>query len=536
MVNNIAMKIQVFYLKKSLKHKVISMIFLLSCVIIFSSHSFYNPLNLTAETNPRPYVEYIFLNGTIITLDNSNTIAEAIAISQGKIVAVGNSEDILNNYETPGATTYDLEGRAIMPGIIDGHTHLIGSIFWYGYETLASGQQIAMSYGYTTLNEKSIDEGQVSILQTAEENGTLRMRLNLFPIHNYSFLDSNNETIIVERFWPTNDPILDPNKKVRVPGIKIYADGYTGSRGLPAMTIPYTQDMLDMWRGYDPYGDLYFNQSALNATVKAIHDKGFSVAFHVMGDWGIDTVLNAIEYALAGADNDIARHQLEHNSFIREDQIAKAKSLNTVHSIRGYFPTYLQKDYETIYPDEWEEWTINRYSLPSESIHSYLETDFTWSTNNYVNDWRSMNINPFLHMWSLVTKEAIDINGTLHTPDPWIAEHLLTREQALRLMTIEGAYAVKMENYIGTLEVDKYADLIITTDNPLTCPDDDIRNIETLLTMINGTIEYQWSGFDFPKPFSRTDTTGLFGFEITIPFTAIISLILITKKYSKKSK
>jgi predicted amidohydrolase YtcJ len=472
-------------------------------------------------------VDYIFANANVITIDGSNSIKEAIAISSGEIIAVGDTNSILGNYTTEGDTTYNLNGLTVMPGIIDGHTHLIGSLFWGGYETLAGGQQIAMAFGYTTLNEKSIDEGQVEILQETEANGTLRMRLNLFPIHNLAFLDHNNETIILERYWPTNNPILDHNKKVRVPGIKIYADGAGGQRGLPAMTIPYNQQMMDEWGGKDPYGELYFNQTALNATVDAIHDKGFSVAFHAMGDRAIDTVLTAIEYALNGSTNDPYRHQIEHSSFLRPDQITKAKNLRTVHSIRGYFPTYYQDDYEAIFYTEWLDWNLNRYSLPSEGVHSYLETDFSMERYDFDDKWYSRTIRPFVHMWGLVTKKALNSSGHLHLPDPWVAEHLLTREQALRLMTIDGAYAVKQEDYLGSLEVGKLADLIVLTDDPLTCPEDDIKDIEVMLTMIDGNVEYLWSSHTFPEIWSGT-TTNQFGFQSGLIIgSSLMTLIVV---------
>ncbi|NHJ32310.1 MAG: amidohydrolase family protein [Asgard group archaeon] len=525
------------HFRKLLNRKFVAKLILIMTFTILLLPLTNNPVKLESAA-PRPIVDYIFINGNIITVNQTNSIAEAIAIANGKILAVGDSEEILGNFETEGETTYDLEGRTIMPGIIDGHTHLIGSIFWGGYETLAGGQQLAMAFGYTTLNEKSIDEGQVETLQEAETNGTLRMRLNLFPIHNLASLDHNNETVILERFWPTNNPILDHHKKVRVPGIKIYADGAGGGpRGLPAMTIPYTEQMLNDWNGMDPYGELYINQTALNATVDAIHDKGFSVAFHTMGDRGIDTVLTAIEYALNGSTNDAFRHQIEHSSFLRPDQITRAKNIRTIHSIRGYFPTYWQEDYEAGFHVEWLDWNLNRYSLPGEGVHSYLETDFTFANYDFDDKWSSRTIRPFVHMWGLVTKKALNSSGHLHLPDPWIAEHLLTREQALKLMTIDGAYAVKQEDYLGSLEVDKYADLIVLTDDPLTCPEDGIKDIEVMLTMINGSIEYLWSSHDFPKIYTRTDTTGPLGLDsitFLIGSIPILTSILLFGRRKKR--
>ncbi|MCG3221137.1 MAG: amidohydrolase family protein [Candidatus Heimdallarchaeota archaeon] len=456
-----------------------------------------------ADSNPS-IVDFIFCNGNIITIDEDNPQVQAIAIDEGSIVGLGSTETILQNFNTENDTTYDLDGRTIMPGIIDGHSHYMASLFWIGERnTIYDSQSIALAYGYTTLNEKSVDHGELAWFQSAEQNGTLRLRVNAFLIYNFAWLE-NNESVIVGGWEETIDqPVLDPSRKLRIPGFKIYADGASGDRGFPAMSEPYPQEMIDAWGIINPYGDLYFNQTELNSIVDSFHDDGFSVAFHAMGDRATETVLNSIDYALNGMDNDVARHQLEHNSFIREDLIAQALSLNTIHSVRGYFPTYWQQDYEASYSPEWLERTVNRYSLPGEGLHSYLETDFGFLGGYDEDNWsRSSNIKPFLHLWGLVTRKAIDVNGTIHSPDPWLAEHQITVEQALRMMTIEGAYAVKQENYIGSLEIGKYADLIVIDDDPLTMNPDDLKDINVLLTMVDGNIEFLWSSHTFPTTYN----------------------------------
>ncbi len=480
--------------------------FSLICVFLIIIAPFTVLSSTINQTNPT-IVDYIYCNSNIITIDDSNTIFEAIAIKDGIIVALGSNEDILSNYEAINNQCYNLEGRTIMPGIIDGHTHYMASLFWLGdTANIYDAQNLALSHGYTTLNEKSVDGGELAWFQEAEQNDNLRLRVNCFLIYNYAFLDENNETILVDHWPPDMVPVLDNHLKLRIPGIKFYTDGAGGNRGHPAMTIAYSQEMIDAWGARDPYGNLYFNQTVLNATVDAIHDRGFICAFHSMGDRAIQTVLNSLEYALNGSTDEYARHQIEHNSFIRGDLITKSQNLDTVHSIRGYFPTYWQKEYEELFNSTWQAWYMNRYSLPGLEIHSYLETDFTWNGFDPDNLSHTRNINPFLHLWGLVTRKAIDENGTIHEPDPWTSNHTITVEQALRMMTIEGAYAVKQEDYIGSLEVGKYADMIILTADPLTINPDDLKDIEVMLTMIDGKIEYMIASHSFPLPYNPPTT------------------------------
>lgn len=68
--------------------------------------------------------DYILTNGIIHTMDSAGTIAQAIAVQDGKVVAVGRSEDILFEYSTD--SVWDLKGKPVFPGWIDGHCHFVG--------------------------------------------------------------------------------------------------------------------------------------------------------------------------------------------------------------------------------------------------------------------------------------------------------------------------------------------------------------------------------------------------------------------------
>jgi len=72
---------------------------------------------------PPPQIEKIFVNGYIITMDEDNNDVEALAIGQGKILAIGTTEEIMNSY--PDVEMVDLNGKTIMPGIIESHGHLL---------------------------------------------------------------------------------------------------------------------------------------------------------------------------------------------------------------------------------------------------------------------------------------------------------------------------------------------------------------------------------------------------------------------------
>ena len=77
-----------------------------------------------ASASDKPYADIIFWNGKIITVDQNFSLAEAIAIRNGEILAVGKNKDIF--YLRDDSTrVIDLKGHAVIPGLIEGHAHPI---------------------------------------------------------------------------------------------------------------------------------------------------------------------------------------------------------------------------------------------------------------------------------------------------------------------------------------------------------------------------------------------------------------------------
>jgi hypothetical protein len=106
-------------------------------------------------------------------------------------------------------------------------------------------------------------------------------------------------------------------------------------------------------------------------------------------------------------------------------------------------------------------------------------------------------------------------------------------------MTYEGAYAVKQEDYIGTVELGKFADLIILTGDPLTVDPNDLWELEVLLTMVGGKIEYQSNQFTLLE--DQADEETIFNIPGYNPIVLIgiflcVSAILIIPTMEKKIK
>lgn len=433
--------------------------------------------------------DLIFHSGTIMTMEVGNPIAEAIAIRGDRILAVGTDEEIL---DMVGANTQlvDLDGQTLLPGFADGHTHILAFPGRMGL-SLDEAQDVALRQGFTSLTEMWADNGYLQELLDAEADGRLRLRVNVFPIYNEGILDNGNK-VIVRAWHPENDPILGSDRMLRIPGIKFFVDGAgVPGRGCPAMSQPYdasttSQEWFQQICGSE-YGDLYWSQEELNQAVAEVQAEGFRAAFHAMGDQAIETALNAIEYSLDGQSNRQIRHQIQHSSLLRPDQLDRYVSMGLLASVRGYFNTCDQDDYSS-------EWAANRYAFPGSGVHAYLETDFGWTADP--DDPLALRIsNPMIHLYGLVTHQQIRSDGAC-LPAPWLAQHEITVEQALRMMTYEPAYAVSQEDVLGTLEPGKYADLIILSDNPAAVDPSTLKDLGVWMTMVAGQVEYCASGHE----------------------------------------
>src|SRR5438067_1688300 len=84
--------------------------------------------------------------------------------------------------------------------------------------------------------------------------------------------------------------------------------------------------------------------------------------------------------------------------------------------------------------------------------------------------------NPFFGMWMAITRRMAD--GTVLG-----ADQVVTREEALRMWTLSGAWLTFEEKLKGSIEPGKLADLVVVSTDFLTCPIDDIKDIEALLTV-----------------------------------------------------
>ena len=447
----------------------------------------------TSSSTPESVIiqpaDVIFHNGIILTIEASQPQAQAVAIQGNKILAVGSDADILT-LQGPDTVLIDLQGKTLMPGFNESHTHYIQNS-WQAGKSFEEMMENLVRFGLTSETEMHGNNEFIDTMLAAEQDNKVTVRVNIFAQYNYSYL-VNDKTVIDPAWYLDNPPILDPARMVRIPGVKFFVDGAgTPSRGCPYDSFPFPSTVTDAWPDVwescrTPYGDLYLDEAQLTSALQIVQDRGYRASFHVMGDASATITLNAIETVLDGRPNSIYRHQIQHSSLLSPEQVQRYLQLDIISNVPGMFNTCDADTYLPIYGEEYYQWSVNRYNLVDLGAHM-----------SAIGDWLEGDVNllnPFRRLYGLVTMRQWPIGGSVCKPPEWISKHKIEVARALEMLTIEPAYAVSMEDYIGSIRPGKFADLIVISDNPLTVDPDQLIDLQVWMTMINGKVEYCAAG------------------------------------------
>lgn len=147
------------------------------------------PLKTAAQTNigisnPHSNQTIILHNANVITLDNQIPSAQAIAITDNLISAVGTDAEILA-LQAAGTKLVDLEGKTVIPGLIQAHDHMLQQGYHgAGLEGLVAATQRMAANGYTTVCQAYSSEDFISTAQELAQNDKLAVRINFYLPYN----------------------------------------------------------------------------------------------------------------------------------------------------------------------------------------------------------------------------------------------------------------------------------------------------------------------------------------------------------------
>lgn len=246
--------------------------------------------------------------------------------------------------------------------------------------------------------------------------------------------------------------------------LKLWMDGAMGSRGA-ALLKPYCDDLKNE-------GLLLWEEEDLHIILEEAKTKGFQVAIHAIGDKANQKVLDA--YERIGVKG--LRWRIEHAQQLSQSDIQRFAELEVIAAMQ---PLHLIEDMN------WIEERLGKERVESGAFvwKSLLESGAIVVGGS---DAPVVDFNPLWGIFAAITRQ--DFNQS--PPEGWYPDQKVTRYAALKMYTIDAAYACFSENELGSLTKGKLADLVVLPENVLTCPPKALLDMHVLYTFVNGKMQY----------------------------------------------
>ena len=548
--------------------------------------------------------DLIVHHAKVVTVDGRFSIAEAVAIRNGRIIEVGSDAEALR-YHGPKTRLIDAEGNVVLPGLYDSHVHLVDASTselagplpelrsledaFNHIRARASatpeGQWIVLRYAFPTrlkdarfptraeldaaapkhpvlyhagpagiVNSKALEisgitrdtphppAGQiVKDPKTGEPTGMLRNAYGalkglppppasgspdvqraavkkLLALYNAqgitSVADRDGERDIVDycltlrkageltcrvniarSFDPSGtrpeiakrlDALPGPDGRggptgagdewVRIGPIKLYMDGGM-LNGSAWMREPWPPGPTYQVVEPDYHGLRFLEPAQLEAVLEEAARRGWQMTAHTAGEKAMDDLLDAYEAVNRKVPIQAMRWCITHANFPSQRNLEICRRLGVCADVQ---PAWLYKDGATLlnvlgerrirWFQPYKTWL--QYTTIGGGSDHMIRLDSLRATNPW---------NPWLAMWVTLTRKTE--GGAVPNP-----EERLTREEAIRLYTINNAFLHKEENEKGSIEIGKLGDLIIVDRDVLACPVDEVRGTRVLATIVGGRV------------------------------------------------
>ena len=558
-----------------------------------------------------PVPDTTLINGKIIMVDPSDTIAEAVAIKEGKIIAVGSNKRI---QKMIGSKTkvVDLKGFTATPGLIDSHCHLSAAVIrlysldlnypevnsisdvkkkvsemvkilkpgeWVRGLGWDEGKLEELRYIYASdldsvspnnpvwlkhtmghygtansfalklanitrdtpdppggtidrypdgtptgvlkesaqsliarlipeFSSAQIQEGIVQMIEEFNREGMTAVKDPVIDLERwkaYQNLSGEDRfTVRIFGLWKAGDTLKEAqelidrivsftkpylttgNDRLISGGIKIFLDGSGGARTAWLHT-EWNKNYRDKDAGN--YGYPVIDPEVFQKQVKMFHDAGLHISVHAIGDKAIDWTVDT--YAQVLEENPIhgLRHGIIHCVIPTDHAIEVMAELQETHDA-GYpesqpsFMWWIGDTYAGNFGPE--------RSLRLKPFKTFLDKDVKWGSGS------DFPVTPFearYGLWASVARKTI---RGIYGSAPFGLDEAVDIHNALRSYTLWNAHQMFLEDKIGSIEVGKYADIAIWNKDFYTVSNEEIKDIQCLMTMFEGNIVHfdQKSGIE----------------------------------------
>ncbi|MDQ3439984.1 MAG: amidohydrolase [Planctomycetota bacterium] len=502
------------------------------------------------------HADLLVTGGNLITLDPARPRASAMAVRDGRIVAVGDEGDVL---PLVGASTRTLKlaGRTVTPGFCDSHLHL----WWYGAQLLRQADLVGSAsiddvlsrlsniahthtgwiqgHGFdqdklaeqrfptrgdldrvsrdrpiivsricghaTVVNSAALalvtneeraagdaetglytegdsaafykrvpplseDEAEHAVLAACD----VAIRTGITSVH--TLLDTPEQMAAYARLrrkgrlpirvvgMPPYEAVTQlhahginttfGDDRLRFGGAKLFSDGSLGAQ-TAWLAEPYVDKP-------DTRGIRIYEPDDLKAKARDAQRKGFQVAIHAIGDQALRETIDAIEFALDGADNAVHRHRVEHASLAPPDCVERMARLKIVATLQPQFVTSDTWTPDRIGPKR-ARWAYPFKTLLRAGVAVTLSSDCPVE-----------RLDAFACLASAVGRHA------------WSPDETLTPEEAIRAYCLGSAYAAHMDDRLGSLQAAKLADFVVLSGDPTKLDAAGIAKLRAYEVFVNG--------------------------------------------------
>jgi predicted amidohydrolase YtcJ len=334
------------------------------------------------------------------------------------------------------------------------------------------------SVGFTGIIDRDASVSAIDQYRKLHEQNKLPIRIAISQgVNTSGDIDQVRKTIREV----AQDPLHKADTMLRIVGIKTYLDGgmLTGSA---YMLQPWGVSKIYAITDPEYRGLLFIPRDRLVPIVQATVEAGLQFTAHSVGDGAVHTLLEVYEEINRKTPIQKSRPCITHSNFMSREAVQKLVVLGVAVDIQ---PAWLYLDTRTLVAQF--GYDRLRYFQPLRSIFEAGAIAGGGSDHmQKIGSLRAINpYNPFLAMWTTITRKAKWYEGQLHP------EEALSREQAVRFYTVNNAYLMFLEEQLGSIEEGKLADLIVLDTDILSCPVDSIKDTNVLQTYLGGRLIYE---------------------------------------------
>jgi predicted amidohydrolase YtcJ len=381
-------------------------------------------------------------------IDGHALIANSKALQLAKITSgskVDGGDVILKNGEPAGVLIDNAQGfiRRVIPRAEEAEKRAM----------IQAAEAECFKYGLTTVSDAGLNRDDIELIEKMHEEGSLKIRDYVMV----SLGMANLEYYLKKGIIKTD--------RLNVRSVKLYADGALGSRGA-CLLEPYAD-------ASDQTGFLLLSAKELERSLTEIYSSDYQANTHCIGDSANRLILDI--YGKLLKDKNERRWRIEHAQIVSKTDVPKFGKYSIIPSIQATHGT------SDMY------WADER--LGDERVKTAYAFQDLLKQNGMVangSDFPVEFVNPIFGFHSAVARQ----DNHNFPEGGYQMENALTREQAMRAMTIWAAYANFEEKERGSIEVGKMADFILTDKDLMQIPNEEMRGVKVLKTVVGGEQVY----------------------------------------------